>query len=70
MVEESSRLAVRDYSGPGVSEDDPMVLVVGVEDADERSASTEQSERLPEAVHPEPRYSTFENAVNNPCLLV
>ena len=63
-------MAVRDHSGPGVSEDDPMVLVVGVEDADKRSASTAQSERLPEAALPEPRYSTFQNVVNNPCLLV
>ena len=70
VVEESFRLAVRDYSGPGVSEDDPMVLVVGVEDADKRSASTAQSGRLPEAVLPEPRNSTFQNVVNNPCLLV
>ena len=69
-VEESFRLAVREYSGSGVSEDDPMVLVVGVEDAEKRSASTAQSERLPEAVLPEPRYSMFQNVVNNPCLLV
>ena len=47
-----------------------MVLVVGVEDAEKRSASTAQSERLPEAVLPEPRYSTFQNVVNNPLLLV
>ena len=69
-VEESFRLAVREYSGSGVSEDDPMVLVVGVEDAEKRPASTAQSERLPEAVLPEPRYSMFQNVVNNPCLLV
>ncbi|KIJ90661.1 hypothetical protein K443DRAFT_686616 [Laccaria amethystina LaAM-08-1] len=55
-VEESFRFAVREYSGPGVSEDDPMVLVVGVEDAEKRSASTAQSDGLPEAVLPEPRY--------------
>ena len=46
------------------------VLVVEVEDAERRSASPAQSERLPEAVLPEPCYSTFQNVVNNRCLLV
>ena len=46
------------------------VLVVEVEDAERRSASPAQSERLPEAVLPEPCYGTFQNVVNNPCLLV
>ncbi|KIK02063.1 hypothetical protein K443DRAFT_97581 [Laccaria amethystina LaAM-08-1] len=58
-AEESFRLAVRGYSGPGASEDDPMVLVVGVEDAEKRSASTAQSDGSPEAVLPEPCYGTL-----------
>ena len=70
-VVESSRLAFGRYSGPGSSENDPIVLVVGVEDAEKRLASTAQSERLPEAVLPEPRYGTFQNVTaNNPCLFV
>ena len=66
-VVESSRLAFGGYSGPGSSENDPIVLVVGVEDAEKRLASTAQSERLPEAVLPKPRYGTSQNIVNNPC---
>ena len=70
-VVESSRLAFGGYSGPGSSEKDPIVLVVGVEDAEKRLASTAKSERLLEAVLPEPRYGTSQNAMsNNPCLLV
>ena len=68
-VEESFRFSVREHPGPGVSEDDPMILVVGVEDAEKRSASTAESERLPEAVLPEPRYGTSQDAVINPGLL-
>ena len=67
---ESSRLAFGGYSGPGSSENDPIVLVVGVEDAEKRLPSTAKSERLPEAVLPKPRYSTSQNVINNPCLLV
>ena len=69
-VEESFRFSVREHSGPGVSEDDPMVLVVGVEDAEKRSASTAQSEGLPDTVLPEPRYGTSQDAVINPGLLI
>ena len=69
-VVESSRLAFGGYSGPGSSENDPIVLVVGVEEAEQRLANTVQSERLPEAVLPEPRYGTFQNVIDNPCLLV
>ena len=70
-VVESSRLAFGGYSCPGSSEDDPIVLVVGVEDAEKRLATTAQSERLPEAVLPEPRYGTSQNVItDNPCLLV
>ena len=69
-VEESFRFSVREHPGPGVSEDDPMILVVGVEDAEKRSASTAESERLPEAVLPEPRYGTSQDAVINPGLLI
>ena len=67
---ESSRLAFGGYSGPGLSENDPIVLVVGVEDAEKRPASTAQSEGLPEAVLPEPRYGTSQKFIDNPCLLV
>ena len=63
----SSRLAFGGYSGPGSSENDPIILVVGVEDAEKRLASTAQPERLPEAVLPKPRYGTSQNVNNNPC---
>jgi len=69
-VEESFRLAVRESSGPGVSEDDPMVLVVGVEDAKKRSASTARSEGLPDVVQAEPRYGMSQDVVINPGLLI
>ena len=36
-VEDSTRLALRGTSGPGVSEVDPVVLVVDVSDAEKRS---------------------------------
>jgi len=36
-VEDSARLALRGTSGPGVSEIDPVVLVVDVSDAEKRS---------------------------------
>jgi hypothetical protein len=39
-VTESFQLALREPSGPGLSEDDPIVLVVQTEDAEKRSAST------------------------------
>ena len=68
-VVESSRLAFGGYSGPGPSENDPIVLVVGVEDAEKRLPSTVQSESLPEAVMPTPRYGTFQNVINNPAYL-
>ena len=64
-VVESSRLAFGGYSCPGSSEDDPIVLVVGVEDAEKRLASTAKSERLPEAVLPKPRYGTSQNVIYN-----
>ena len=68
---ESSRLGFGGCSSSGSSENDHIVLVVGVEEAEKRLASTAQSERLPEAVLPEPRYGTFQNVmINNPCLLV
>ena len=37
-VLDSSRLALREYSGFGLSEDDPVVLVVELEDATKRPA--------------------------------
>ena len=64
---ESSRLAFGGYSGPGSTEDDPIVLVVGVEDAEKQLASTAQSERLPEVVLPKPCYGSSQNVNNNPC---
>jgi len=69
-IEESFRFTVREYSGPGVSEDDPMVLVVGVEDAKKRSASTARSEGLPDVVQAEPHYGTSQDVVINPGLLI
>jgi hypothetical protein len=39
-VEDSARLALRGISGPGVSEVDPVVLVVDVSDAEKRSKVT------------------------------
>lgn len=55
-VLDSSRLALREYSGFGLSEDDPVVLVVGLEDATKRPASTARLEGLPKAVPAQPRY--------------
>ena len=48
----------RGYSGPGLSDNDPIVLVVGVEDAEKRLAGTGQSEKLPE-----PRYGRSQNVI-------
>lgn len=53
---DSSRLALREYSGFGLSEDNPIVLVVGLEDASKRPASTARLEGLPKAVPAKPRY--------------
>jgi hypothetical protein len=47
-----------------------MVLMVGVEDAEKRSASTAQSDGLPEGVLPEPNYGTSQDVVINPGLLI
>ncbi|EDR05869.1 uncharacterized protein LACBIDRAFT_329325 [Laccaria bicolor S238N-H82] len=55
-VTDSFRMVLKEPFGPGISEDDPMVLVIEAEDAEKRSASTAQSMGLPEAVTPEPRY--------------
>lgn len=55
-VLDSSRLALKEYSGCGFSGDDPIALVVGLEAATKRPASTAQLEGLPKAVPAQPRY--------------
>ena len=60
---ESSKLAVKEDSGLGASRDDPIVLVVGVEDAKNRKANATQLVGLPEALPFEPRYGTFQHTV-------
>lgn len=56
-------MALRDPSGPGLSEDDPIVLVVGADDAEKRSTNTARSKGLPEAVTAEPRYGANGNLI-------
>lgn len=53
---ESSKLAVKEDCGLGFSKDDPIVLVVGVEDIKNRKANATQLVGLPEALPFEPRY--------------
>ena len=60
---ESSKLAVKEDPGLGLSEDDPIVLVVGVKDVKNRKASATQLVGLPEALPFEPRYGTFQRTV-------
>ncbi|EDR06551.1 glycosyltransferase family 39 protein [Laccaria bicolor S238N-H82] len=55
-VEETSRLSLRGSTGPGLSEDDPIVLVVGVQDVEKRLARTVSLEGLPETRHANLRY--------------
>jgi hypothetical protein len=55
---DSTRLSIRCNSGPGLSEDEPIVIVV--ESAEKRSAAKERSDTLPDAALREPRYRTYE----------
>ena len=55
-LRESLRFSLREYSGLALSDDDHMALLVRVEGAEKLSATTAQSEGLPEAVFAEPRY--------------
>ena len=59
-VEDTSRLSLRGSTGPGLSEDDPIVLVVGAQDRKlqllRRSVPLDS---LPEARHANPRYGRF-----------
>ena len=55
-VWEFLRFSLTEYFGLGLSEDDHMALLVRVEGAEKLSATTAQSEGLPEAVFAEPRY--------------
>ena len=43
---ETSRLSLRGSTGPGLFEDDPIVLVVGVQDVEKRLVKTVSLERL------------------------
>lgn len=60
---ESSKLAVREDSGLGLSKDDPIVLVVGVGDVKKRKANATQLVGLPEALPLETRYGTCQRTV-------
>ena len=56
-VEETSRLSLRGSTGPGLSEDDPIVLVVWSQDGSRKLSSRVVSlKNLPEA---NPRYGGF-----------
>ena len=67
---ETSKLAVKEDSGLGFSNDDPIVLVVGVEDVKNRKANATQLVGLPEALPFEPRYGTFQYTVIDLVLLI
>jgi len=56
-IEESTRLSLKSHDGPGLSEDDPIALVVGVRDVTNRSAAgREYSKDLPDADSHKPHY--------------
>ena len=67
---ESSKLAVKEDSGLGFSKDDPIVLVVGVEDVKNRKPNATQLVGLPDALPFEPRYGTFQHTVIDLVLLI
>ena len=58
-VEDTSRLSLRGFTGPGLSEDDPIVLVVRAQDGEKLSRRLVSLEGLPEAKHANPRYGGF-----------
>ena len=58
-VKETSRLLLRGSTGPGLFEDDPIVLAVGVQDVEKRLVRTVSLEGLPEARHANLRYGGF-----------
>ena len=55
----STRLSTTDQSGPGLSEDDPVALVVEAQDIENRSVSAGQPNDLPDANLHEPRYRVY-----------
>jgi hypothetical protein len=59
VEDNSTRLSIKDQSGPGLSEDDPVAIVVEVQDIENRSASTGQPNDLPNANLREPRYRVY-----------
>ena len=67
---ESSKFAVKEDLWPGLSKDDPIVLVVGVEDVKNRKPNATQLVGLPDALPFEPRYGTFQHTVIDLVLLI
>jgi len=59
VEDNSTRLSIKNQSGPGLSEDDPVALVVEVQDVENRSASAGQSNDLPDTNLHEPRYRVY-----------
>ncbi|KIJ98703.1 hypothetical protein K443DRAFT_8968 [Laccaria amethystina LaAM-08-1] len=55
-VEETSRLPLRGSTGPGLFENDPIVVVVGEQDVEKRSMTIVSLKDLPEAGQVNPRY--------------
>lgn len=49
IEDNSTRLSIKGQSGPGLTEDDPVALVVEVQDIENRSASEGQPNALPDA---------------------
>ena len=58
-VEDTSRLSLRGSTGPGLSADDPIVLVVGAQGRKPLSRGLVSLADLPEARHANPRYGGF-----------
>ena len=58
-VEDLSRLSLRGYTGPGLFVNNPIVLVVGEQDVEERSMTIVLLKDLPEAEQVNPSYGGF-----------
>jgi hypothetical protein len=67
-MEASARVPLKSDSGPGLSEDDPMILVVEPKGDEKRSLPLKQS-ALPDSVPHEPRYRLCQHSVF-PAILV
>ena len=57
-MDASARVPLKGDSGPGLSEDDPMILVVEPTNDENRSLPLEQGV-LPDSVPHEPRYRLY-----------